>query len=160
MLKLEDSLNAGIIREIKIEDYDVLFPLMKEVYDFHQFHRPDYFIGPFSFPKESLEWIIQSPDYYGMIYEEDGKALGYITYEFMTKHETKKCHIHEIGTTKDAQGKGIGKKLFQYVEEQAKLNQAKVIELSVFTFNQSAIGFYEAQDMEASKIIYEKKIGE
>ena len=53
-------------------------------------------------------------------------------------------------------GKGYGKKLFKYIENKAKSNGCKTIELSVDNYNKRALRFYKNIGMEEKNIIMRK----
>jgi ribosomal protein S18 acetylase RimI-like enzyme len=72
----------------------------------------------------------------------------FASYEFNYKGEPK-TKIHKIYILPETQGKGIGKKLLDYIVEKAKENRNTILSLNVNRYN-SAYEFYV-------KIGFEKK---
>ncbi|SMD44515.1 L-amino acid N-acyltransferase YncA [Aquiflexum balticum DSM 16537] len=90
---------------------------------------------------KALKTQLQDKNHIFLLAEETGKYLGFASYE--TNHEgTDKTKIHKIYILPEAQGKGIGKKLIQFVEKAALENGNKMMFLNVNKFNQGAIDFY------------------
>lgn len=73
--------------------------------------------------------------------EESGGKLGFTGIE--VNYEPGKTKIHKIYILPTAQGKGVGKALFQKIREIANGNNQKSLLLNVNKFNQGAIDFYE-----------------
>jgi ribosomal protein S18 acetylase RimI-like enzyme len=90
---------------------------------------------------KSLETQLKDKNHIFLLAEENGKFLGFASYE--TNHgETNKTKIHKIYILPEAQGKGVGKKLIQFMEKAAMENGNKILFLNVNKFNQGAIDFY------------------
>lgn len=90
---------------------------------------------------KSLETQVLDKGHVFLLAKENGKYLGFASYEtnYEGSHKTK---IHKIYILPEAQGKGIGKKLIQYMEKAAIENGNKILFLNVNKFNQAAIDFY------------------
>lgn len=73
--------------------------------------------------------------------EEHGNYLGFASYE-VNQGGTNKTKIHKIYILPEAQGKGIGKKLMQFIKMAAIENNNEFLFLNVNKFNQEAIDFY------------------
>lgn len=90
---------------------------------------------------KSLETQLKEKNHIFLLAEKNGKYLGFASYE--TNHEgTDKTKIHKIYILPEAQGKGVGKKLIQFMEKAALENGNKILFLNVNKFNQGAIDFY------------------
>lgn len=72
--------------------------------------------------------------------EEGGEKLGFTGLELNS--QPGKTKIHKIYILPSAQGKGIGKALFQKIKQLAKENHQTNLTLNVNKYNQSAIDFY------------------
>lgn len=72
--------------------------------------------------------------------EEDGIPLGFASYEFNYNGEPK-TKIHKIYILPETQGKGIGKKLLDFITEKALENQNSALSLNVNRYN-NAYQFY------------------
>jgi len=78
---------------------------------------------------------------------------------FGTKYKKKaKCRLYLIAVNKNYKGKGIGKQLINYLENEFKENGLNFYGLSVRKDNKDAIGFYNQNnykvEFENSKSIY------
>ena len=62
--------------------------------------------------------------------------LGFASYE-SNYNETMKTKIHKIYILPDAQGKGIGKKLINYIVDEAKMHQNTSVILNVNKYNKA-----------------------
>ncbi len=73
--------------------------------------------------------------------EEMGNYLGFASYE-VNLSGTPKTKIHKIYILPEVQGKGVGKKLIQFIKMEAIENDNGFLFLNVNKFNQAAIDFY------------------
>lgn len=64
--------------------------------------------------------------------------------------------IEDIVVDKNSRRKGIGKKLYYFLKEQAKKENINAIELNVWAFDESAIKFYETLGMSAKNMKLEQ----
>jgi|JI7StandDraft_1071085.scaffolds.fasta_scaffold97101_2 GNAT superfamily N-acetyltransferase len=71
----------------------------------------------------------------------DGEAVGFASYEH-NANESGKTKIHKIYILSSQQGKGTGKTLIDYIEQQALAFGDKALFLNVNKYN-SAIHFYQ-----------------
>ncbi|PZX59574.1 ribosomal protein S18 acetylase RimI-like enzyme [Algoriphagus ratkowskyi] len=76
-----------------------------------------------------------------LLADENGEKLGFTGIE--VNNEPFKTKIHKIYILPSAQGRGIGKKLFQAIKEIAFANNQTSLQLNVNKYNQGAIDFYE-----------------
>ncbi len=68
------------------------------------------------------------------------------------------AYIDDIYVDPEHRGKGIGKMLFKYIEEMLISKDAERIDLTVWSFNEDAMLFYESLGMKPHRIIMEKKV--
>lgn len=73
--------------------------------------------------------------------KENDVTLGFASYEFNFS-ETKKTKLHKIYILSNQQGKGIGNKIIDYIENAAKNNHQEALFLNVNKYN-SAQNFYK-----------------
>lgn len=66
--------------------------------------------------------------------------------------------IEDIVVDKNSRRKGIGKKLYYFLKEQASKEKIDAIELNVWAFNESAIKFYESLGMSVKNMKFEQLI--
>lgn len=106
------------------------------------------YMFPMMYSIDALKEQADSKGHHFILAEEDGIPLGFASYEFNYKGEPK-TKIHKIYILPETQGKGIGKKLLDYIVEKAKENKNTILSLNVNRYN-SAYEFYV-------KIGFEKK---
>lgn len=81
------------------------------------------------------------------IYNE--KIYGYIKYKCQIINETcdqfarKVCYVSELYINEEFQGNGLGKEVLEFIIEKAKNEGYDTVELDVYSFNDSAVSFYE-----------------
>lgn len=92
---------------------------------------------------------LKSENYSHFLYCVDGKILGLITlrYEYQLHHCERIAEVLELVVSNEAQGKGIGSRLFRRACRQAKEQNCRQIELSCNQKRTSAHKFYEKMGM-------------
>jgi GNAT superfamily N-acetyltransferase len=90
-----------------------------------------------------------------LIYD-DSEIVGYVilTFLFSFEYKGKIAFLDELYITKNARGKGIGKQTIQFIKEQAKFLNVKLLYLEVENHNENAQKLYLANDFE----IHNRKI--
>ena len=83
-----------------------------------------------------------------ILIQENNKIVGFADYESHYKNESV-TRIHKIYVLPEMQGKGIGKKLIQFIENKALENDDVKLSLNVNRFNK-AKDFYESQGFEVA----------
>ncbi len=63
----------------------------------------------------------------------------------------------DLVVDKDFRRRGIAKRLFAFMEEEARKRGAKRLDLMVWEFNREALKFYESFGMKPQRYILEKK---
>lgn len=76
-----------------------------------------------------------------ILIEEENSTLGFASYE-LNYENSYKTKIHKIYVLPETQGKGLGKKLINFIIKKALENNNSDIILNVNRFNK-ALGFYE-----------------
>ena len=141
-----------IIRQATIRDYEAAAALEQSVFQLHYENRKDFL----RYRTEPLEKERFASMLEGMIYllaEEDGIILGQaIAYKRGYKdhpvfNDMEWLEIDDISVAPEAQGKGIGKALFEAMKQTALDMGLHHIELTVWAFNEKAKGFYEKMGM-------------
>ncbi|PZX94533.1 GNAT family N-acetyltransferase [Flavobacterium aquariorum] len=100
----------------------------------------DYMLNAF-YNEETLKDSVANKGHHFIIAKEGEETLGFASYEhnYNQKQQTK---IHKIYILPKTQGKGIGKKLIDFIEKVAKENDSNVLSLNVNRFNK-ALHFYQ-----------------
>ena len=88
----------------------------------------------------------------------DGEIVGYtiLTFIFSFEYKGRIAFLDELYLQENARGKGIGKKLFDYVLEYAKKLGCYNLTLNVWEGNDSAMQFYKNIGLRIQKIGMEK----
>jgi ribosomal protein S18 acetylase RimI-like enzyme len=100
----------------------------------------DYMLGAF-YNDEALNDSVVNKGHHFILAKEGEETLGFASFErnYNQKPQTK---IHKIYVLTGTQGKGIGKKLIDFVENVAKENHSTALSLNVNRFNK-AFHFYQ-----------------
>ncbi len=100
----------------------------------------DYMLDAF-YNEEALKDSVANKGHHFILAKEGEETLGFASYEhhYNQKQQTK---IHKIYILPKTQGKGIGKKLVDFVEKVAKENDSDALSLNVNRFNK-ALNFYQ-----------------
>lgn len=151
-----------IIRDIKISDYNEIDKLMQQVHNLHVKNRPDLYIDmehPYSISE--LENLVENDDIIEVLAEQGNNILGLCIVAIRNKSgmvDKKIAYMDDLCVDENVRGKGIGKKLFDYVSKKANEKGAKRLDLMVWEFNQNAIKFYEELGMKPQRYIFEKEL--
>ena len=123
-----------IIREIAYQTWPIAYG---EILSKAQL---DYMLDAF-YNDEALKDSVLHKGHHFVLAKEGDETLGFVSYEhhYSQKQQTK---IHKIYILPQTQGKGIGKKLVDFVENSAKENDSNVLSLNVNRFNK-ALHFYK-----------------
>ncbi len=132
-------------------DAEGINALRRQVNELHVQGRPDLFKP--GFPKELQDHVqvyLNSPDHYAAVEEMDGQLAGMVMVDYIVRPESpyvrerKFCHIAEICVDEAFRRRGVGKRLMDFVKEDAKAKGFPRVELDVWSFN-DALAFYEAE---------------
>ena len=92
------------------------------------------------YSRESLEKQLEEGHQYAIV-SDDNEEIGYVSYEINHTHSDK-TKIHKLYLLPDRQRKGVGKKVIDYVAQEAKKSKNKALFLNVNKHNRGAISFY------------------
>ena len=142
-----------MIRVLELKDYESVKKLVYQVHQLHLKNRPDIYIDGNPLPIEYFEKIINDKNSLNYVYEDNGEIVGILTSSKQTSRPLQILNsrivyfIDDIVVDSNHRKKGIGKKLFNHLLDQAKQDNVDAIELNVWSFNESAIKFYESLGM-------------
>ena len=169
------------VREGGWDDFWILRDGIGEEQHIHAMNRPDIFAdleeSPFG-PEDFLDtngavtngsnrsWVgfMEDENSFFLVAEVDGKAAG------MCNVKLKKAPVHpvvlprryayidDICILPDFRHMGVGKALYDALAERIRPMGIRKVELKVWAFNESAMGFYEALGMKPQNIIMEGHI--
>lgn len=151
-----------IIETPRIEDFNKVNELAKQVHELHVKWRPDLFLSVDEvISKENFEEMIEAKEIF--IAKIQDKIIGYITFNIKEKNNPsmryrKQLQIEAICVDEQARGKGIGTQLLKYVKQYGKENDCTDIYLTVNEENESAIRLYEEFGFKVKSIAYSMQI--
>ena len=144
-----------MIKKLDESYYDELYSLEMEIFEYHQKKRPNDF-KEIPFSKNIYHNLVSSGHYliYGYFVEE--KLVGVI---YANQRENI-YYIDDVVVKSTYRNQGIGTNLFKCIEQHAIKDNIKRIELSVWSFNENAMQFYQKIGFTPKVIRYEKIIKE
>ena len=146
-----------VIRRAVEKDIPALDKLLYEVHKVHSDIRPDLFkAGEKKYTDDELKNILESDKTPVFVYD-DGDIEGY-AFTVITDHAKDKSlmpyvnvYIDDLCVEKNCRGKGVGKKLYDFVLGFAKSIGAYNVTLNVWAGNDNALKFYEKIGMRIQK---------
>ena len=151
-----------IIEIPRIEDFNKVNELAKQVHELHVNWRPDLFLSVDEvISKEDFEKMIQAKEI--VVAKIEDEIVGYITINIKEKinpsmRYRKQLQIEAICVDEKTRGKGIGTQLLKYVKQYGKEYDCTDIYLTVNEENESAIKMYEEFGFKVKSIAYSMQI--
>ena len=154
-----------VIRRAKDSDLPAINRLLRQVLEVHAEGRPDVFkSGGKKYSDSEILEIIGCDD--TPVYEavDSGEVLGYAfceikcTEENAIKRARRSLFIEDFCVDESARGRGVGSALFDYVKGVALDGGFDSVTLNVWSFNETAVKFYESRGMSPLSTIMELKI--
>ncbi|MBO5934216.1 MAG: GNAT family N-acetyltransferase [Clostridia bacterium] len=152
-----------MIRFAKEKDIPKMGDLLSQVDLVHHNGRPDIFkIGKKYSDSELKELLRDSQRPILVSVDENDDVMGYCfcIYQQHTDNsvltDIKTLYIDDLCVDENLRGKHIGKELYEAAVRLAKDNGCYNLTLNVWSCNQSAMKFYEAQGLLPQKICMEK----
>lgn len=150
------------IRKAKIEDYDKIIELYKELYDaekiFDKNLSSTYNVSEKQ--KEEIQKRIKSRKEIFLVAEEDDKIIGLIDGYIIdnSNHIEKVGYLDHLCVNKKYRKLGIGENLIEEFSNKMKSKNVTYLKLNAFEKNLPAIALYEKLGFEEYSIYYMKKI--
>ena len=151
-----------IIEIPRIEDFNKVNELAKQVHKLHVNWRPDLFLSVDEvISKEDFEKMIQAKEIF--VAKIENEIVGYITINIKEKNNPsmryrKQLQIEAICVDEENRGKGIGTELLKYVKKFGKENNCTDLYLTVNKENENAIKAYEKFGFKVKSIADSMKI--
>lgn len=132
-------------------DAEQVNALRRQVNDLHAIGEPAIF--RYGFQKELQDHLftfLDEADKAVLVAESADGIVGFACLQFVDRPETayahprRYLHVGEFGVDENHRRQGIGRALFASIRETAKKRGYGRIELDVWSFNESAMRFYEA----------------
>ncbi len=152
-----------MIRRAEKKDLDVINDLLLQVLTVHHNGRADIFKeGCRKYTDDQLLEMFDDDAKPIFVYEEDDKVLGYAFCIFQ-QHindniltDIKTLYIDDLCVDQNCRGKGVGGKLYHHVLDFAKESGCYNVTLNVWSFNETAMRFYQNIGLEPLKVTMEK----
>ena len=151
------------VRRAEEKDIPVLKTLLMEVLNIHAQGRPDIFVpNTTKYTDEELVKMISDPRTPIFVYDEDGTVLGYAFCIYKERAHSnnmtdiRTLFIDDLCVDATARGKHVGESLYHYVKDYARANGFYHVTLNVWSFNEKAIGFYEAMGLKPMEYVMEE----
>lgn len=147
MIKVSENL---FLKRITSNDAETLFKLMKEVYPaaYHHFWEDsgDWYVKSQYNKVNVLKELAQpNSDYYFIIFDDE--IIGNLRIIWNEKlaglQHDNQVKLHRIYLHQKTQGKGLGKKIFNWLAEKAIQKEYKIIWLDVMDEKQQAFEVYK-----------------
>ena len=139
-----------MIRKATTEDIQDICKLLEQVLAVHHAGRPDLFRERGKkYDEKDLQEMLAGQDRPVFVYDDGGYVAGYIMCQGLQECSAvllpiKTLYIDDLCVDKDARGRGIGRKLFDYVKNYARENGFYNVTLHVWNSNPDAMRFYES----------------
>ena len=141
------------IRRATNDDAELLARLNAPVQQLHHEARPDFYKPPAITPEIIAvfrEHLLDEQTYI-FIGEVDDQPIGYVMVLVSERQDDPYCYgmktviIDQLSVNPEYRSKGYGEALMHHVFDLAKSLGVKMLMLSVWSFNERAIAFYERQ---------------
>ena len=150
-----------IVRKLTYEDYKQAEALFQKLHNIHVAALPEMFKerDPI-YNKRDFKKLTKSKDKILLCAEENGRLIAVSNTKLCTSGMTdiKMAFMDAIYVEDEFRKNGVGKKLFYETERIAKEWGAKRLDLSVWDFNEAALGFYKSLGMKIQNYTLEKTL--
>lgn len=108
------------------EDYSIVLPYLEKLNNYH--------LDTELLKERLLEMFDQNYKCFGIY--DSGKLMGVFGLWLMTRHYAgKSCEVDHIYIEEEFRGKGVGRKIFYFIDEYARSKNCKTIELNSYVEN-------------------------
>ena len=147
MIRISNSIQ---LQEIQVEDFKILETLMDDVYKaaYKHFWKDEgnwYIQSQFSKSNLEKELSEDNTSYYFVLFNAEIVGIFRILWDkkLLRLENKKSLKLHRIYLHKNTQGKGIGKQLLAWLEEEAVKKQYELIWLDTMDEQLQAFEFYK-----------------
>ena len=162
-----------LIRGMKLNDYDALLPLQREIQHLHRAGRPDLFReGAVSYTEESFRAALSDENGRHAVCAliggngEEGEIVGFLFAWIRRRREHRNMNdedfllIDDICVAEKMRRQGVGRALLDRAEASAREAGCGRLVLDVFRFNENALAFYRDMGFAEEMIRMEKRTEE
>jgi len=152
------------IRKARVEDIPRIIDLLHQVNMVHYYCRPDLFKpNTTKYNEAQLEDIIADDRTPVFVYD-DGGVIGYAFGQIeevkddLLLQDMRTMYVDDICVDEQSRGKHVGKALYEYIRDYARLVGCQTLTLNVWEGNDSALSFYRNMGMEVRKTCMEERL--
>ncbi len=156
--------NNMLIRPIQPCDFEGIHKLVCQVHALHVANRPDIYETIDPFDTAYFDFLLSDPNTLAFVTVLEDEVVGFcvVTLRPPTKNPIMKrrkvAWMEDLCIDERHRHLGLGKNLFDAAQSSVQERGYDVLELMVWSFNESAIKFYEHMGMHSRSIIMEQKI--
>lgn len=139
------------VRPATYDDLPRVNELRRQVNDLHVQGKPEWFRPGFSEElQQYLYTLYESEDHDVLVAERDGGIVGFACLKYVERPESpyrlacRFLEIEEIGVDENCRRSGAGRALVEAARRIAKEKDFPRIDLNMWSFNDSALAFYES----------------
>jgi ribosomal protein S18 acetylase RimI-like enzyme len=155
-----------VVRRATGEDAGTLVQLNRTVQELHVRLYPDDFKPVVTEPDAEAFFSgrLKTPDCVFGIAEADSTPVGYVWFDLQSRPETpftparRRLYVHHISVVPEAQRRGIGSALMNYVERQGVLESAGEIALATWSANLGAQRFFMSHGFIGFTVAFRKAL--
>jgi len=135
------------IRKAEADDAKEIQPLYLELMNLHAAKLPNIFKSETKVDLEEIKSDIREFDYFYVV-TIDKKVIAYMKGRYKNIGESifvkerDMIMLTDLIIKEEYRNHGIGKKMLDFIEEEAKIKNISSIEIPVYSFNKQAKGFY------------------
>lgn len=148
------------VRLMRPEELDRVNALRKEIQDLHHQGRPDFFRPPSKEHEDAARTLLDDGAQMAVAVRNEA-VLGYALFRFVHRQanpymrERSFAHVEEICVSAQHLREGVGHALMAFVRQSARENGYECVELDVWSFNESALRFYESEGFQPYRVFLE-----
>lgn len=147
-----------MIRELTINDFEIVESIIAKLHKIHVENRPDFYIkNEHPIGKKEYKAMLNSKDKINIAYIVDDRIAGICLATIKDRIE-KSIYIDDIFVLEEFRHQGIATRLYKQVENIANDIEAKRIDLTVWQFNKTAMNFYKSLGMKTQRIVLETRL--
>ena len=135
------------IRKAEADDAKEIQPLYLELMNLHAANLPNIFTSETTVDIEEIKNDICEFEYFYVV-TIDSKVIGYMKGRYKNIEESHFVKTRDMILLTDLiikeeyRNHGVGKKMLNFIEEEAKIKNISCIEIPVYSFNEQAKSFY------------------
>ena len=147
-----------MIRELTINDFEIVESVIAKLHRIHVENRPDFYIeNEHPISKKEYKAMLSNQDKINIAFVVDNKIAGICLATIKDRIE-KSIYIDDIFVLEEFRHQGIATRLYKQIESIAKDMGAKRIDLTVWQFNKTAMSFYKSLGMKTQRIVLETRL--